>query len=605
MDELIALLREIEASDDLIALAEQFGRRNDDNADPLNDDQLVELLDGLIALGADETISNELIGMAADAATEIRAERAALAERAEQEEAERQERLARLRGDDEDPSASDVDPDEESDEPEADGDDENDDEGDEPAAVEPEPAVEAQPEPIAAAATPARRPAARRALARRTPRDAQPVERTESPGFSIRFEHGVPGVEPGQSTTSLDDLNKALIAKAKSFGRSRAGGEEKVLVATVQRDMDDDRRLTDDLGRPLASHVMSEKVDRVISKAIAAARRNGPKALTAAGGLCAPLAPIYSVETLGEGGRPVRDTALVSFGASRGGVVSTVPPTIGEATSAFGAWTVANDEDAAPDGSPEKPFMRVECNDPRETEIEALPRGLIFGNLLARTHPEFLEAVSETVMVGQDRFAEARHIARMRTLSTVTNAEARQSSAVRDVLDVLNRAAWGMRSRHRLSANYPFRAILPEILFGVIQTDVSRQMPTGSTDDTLAYARQALERALAERSINVTWTPDLNVAATQSAGDLHEWPDAFQFLVFPEGTFIHLDAGELDLGIYRDHDLVKVNDAAMFAETFENVHMVGVESIAGTINVCPSGTVSGTTDPATVCGAFS
>lgn len=605
MDELIALLREIEASDDLIALAEQFGHRNDDNAQPLNDDQLVELLDGLIALGADETVSNELIGMAADAATEIRAERTALAERAEQEEAERQERLARLRGD-EDPSASDDDDEDSSVEPEDAADDENDGEADEPVATEADAAADTQPEPVAAAAAPARRPPARRSLRRRTPADAQPVEREPSTGFSIRFEHGVPGVEPGQATTSLDDLNKAMIAKAKSFGRSRANGEEKVLVATVHRDMDDDRKLTDDLGRPLASHVMSEKVDRVISKAVAAARRGGPKALTAAGGLCAPLAPIYSVETLGEGGRPVRDSALVSFGSSRGGVVSTTPPTIGEATSAVGAWTVTNDVDAADGTPPEKPFMRVECNTPRETEIEALPRGLVFGNLLARTHPEYLEAVSETVMVAQDRFAEARHIAQMRALSTVTNAEARQSSAVRDILDVLSRAAWGIRSRHRLSRDFPFRVVLPEIMWGVVQTDVARQMPTGSADDTLAYAEAQLARAFAERNLNVTWSPDMNIQAAQTAGsDLHEWPGDFEFVVYPEGTFIHLDAGELDLGIYRDHELVKVNDAAMFAETFENVHMVGVESIAGTIIVCPNGSVSGTTDPADLCGANS
>ena len=48
-----------------------------------------------------------------------------------------------------------------------------------------------------------------------------------------------------------------------------------------------------------------------------------------------------------------------------------------------------------------------------------------------------------------------------------------------------------------------------------------------------------------------------------------------------------LDGGTLDLGVIRDSTLVGTNDYTMFVETFENVALVGVESlqVTSTINV--------------------
>jgi hypothetical protein len=50
---------------------------------------------------------------------------------------------------------------------------------------------------------------------------------------------------------------------------------------------------------------------------------------------------------------------------------------------------------------------------------------------------------------------------------------------------------------------------------------------------------------------------------------------------------LFLDGGTLDLGVIRDSTLVGTNDYKMFVETFENVALVGVESlqVTSTINV--------------------
>lgn len=616
MHELIRLLREFGTIDEeAIALVERF-ISEDENAEPLADGDLDVVIATLTTLAEDPEASLPLLNEALPVASSAMQEATRREEEAAAEEAERERIAAELRGLRE-PAAEDETPTEpEGEEPEGDDGDESDKDGDEPEAPadgdQPadEPATadaKAAPEPVAASATPARRPVARRSLRRSTPPAAQPVENDPGPGFTITFGADLAGIAAGSRAEGLPAVDRALRQRAESFRRSNATHWEKVHVATVRRDpLPEERRLVDARGRSLAPHEASERVQSVIASAIAEARRaNGGRALVAAGGLCAPLQPIYDVSVLGETGRPVRDTALVSFQAGRGGVISTAPPTISSVTGAIGAWTVTNDEDAT-DGTPTKAKMRIECGTPRETEIEAITRILVIGNLLARTYGEWVDAVSTAVMVAHDRFAEERHLARMRALSHVTTVEASQVSATLDTLDAIRRAIAGMRSRHRLSRSFPFRVVLPEILLSVMQTDLSRRMPSGTLAENLVVSEQLLGRAFAEMGANVTWTPDLNVQGAQGHNTaLHEWPDEFHFLVYPEGTFIHLDSGELDLGTVRDSALNEVNDAELFAESFENVHLLGTESIAGTVSVCPSGGTVGTIDPADVCGANS
>ena len=48
-----------------------------------------------------------------------------------------------------------------------------------------------------------------------------------------------------------------------------------------------------------------------------------------------------------------------------------------------------------------------------------------------------------------------------------------------------------------------------------------------------------------------------------------------EWAIFPEGEFLHLDAGTLDLGIVRDSTLNSTNDFQIFGENFENVARIG------------------------------
>jgi hypothetical protein len=50
------------------------------------------------------------------------------------------------------------------------------------------------------------------------------------------------------------------------------------------------------------------------------------------------------------------------------------------------------------------------------------------------------------------------------------------------------------------------------------------------------------------------------------------------------------------LGVVRDSSLNATNDHQIFGETWENVAFVGVESLWGTVTICPSGTFANGVD---------
>ena len=75
-----------------------------------------------------------------------------------------------------------------------------------------------------------------------------------------------------------------------------------------------------------------------------------------------------------------------------------------------------------------------------------------------------------------------------------------------------------------------------------------------------------------------------------------------QWALFPEGSFLFLDGGVLELGIVRDSVLNAENQFQIFGESFENVAFVGIESLWITTTVCPSGTVAAPKDNTDFCG---
>lgn len=609
---LLDLLRAFGADESIIALAERWAARPAEGVEPaadyvpLTDEDLVTLQTGLQALGEDDTAGVPLLLAAADVNDEITTEQDSRTEAAEAEERDAEAARARLRGDE--PEASD-----EGAEGEGEGDgagtgdegegdeggeagdgDAGDGEGDEGAGAE-EGATQ-EPEPVSAAAL--SRAARRQHAARSTRgRQAEPDDGNDGPARA-RIVLG-PDTGPLANTT-VEDLavvDAALVRRAKSFRRAKSAvpGREEVLVASIEAAYPEDRRLGDDAARN----------GMLVGQAINAGLR--PQALTAAGGLCAPLMPYYGVPVLGDDRRPVRDQALVGFqaGAARGGMTQIAPPILPDLAGSAIIWTVDDDVEAATDDEVRKPCLRIECGTPRDTEMHAVPLCLEFGNFGARTYGELTEAWTRLGMIGHARVAEIELLRQMKALSTKPNTLPTVVSAVRDTLVYLDQAATGFRSRHRLPETFPFRAVGPESWLFMARTDIARAMPGGSFQENLTLADAQIRAWFAARNISPTFTPDLSIVGQQAAATpLATIDPTMEWGLYPEGTFLFLDGGTLDLGVVRDSTLNSANDYQMWLETFEGVHLVGVEALWLTINTCPSGAVEGTLDPAALCASY-
>ena len=78
-------------------------------------------------------------------------------------------------------------------------------------------------------------------------------------------------------------------------------------------------------------------------------------------------------------------------------------------------------------------------------------------------------------------------------------------------------------------------------------------------------------------------------AGAVSGDAMPDFPTTVLSIVAPEGSFLHLDAGILDLGLIRDSVTTAQNKFRNFGESFENVAFIGPEALAITHTACPDG----------------
>jgi hypothetical protein len=406
---------------------------------------------------------------------------------------------------------------------------------------------------------------------------ASPRHRPAAPqGASLVASAGLSRVRPGQR------LDRAALAEAL-YEQHRltvaSSAEEKVIVASARAKYPDARALS----LRDSEHETTEKIQGVVS----------PEAVVASGGLCAPVPVRYDIDVLGVDDTPVIDS-LPGFGADRGGIRFYRPSTLAS-VSWTGIGTITAAQDAAGGTAGTKTCMRIPCPSPTQVDIEATFRCLEVGNLMARTFPEQLAAFNDLLLIQWARHRETRVLDAMKTGSTAVTAAA-VAGAATTLLGHVVLAGAAMRNRHRLDPELRLRAVFPSWAVDLLITDLQRVYAPG--DDRFTVTRGDVVAFLRSYGIEPTFyldgaTGDAQIFGAQSAGALLTWPTSVKWFLFPEGTWIHLDGGELDLGIVRDSTLNSTNDYRIFAEVFENVAMTGLESLYITSTVNPSGQAGG------------
>lgn len=324
----------------------------------------------------------------------------------------------------------------------------------------------------------------------------------------------------------------------------------------------------------------------------------GEEALVASGGLCAPVTPYYDLANVSIAERPVRD-ALASFNATRGGLQFARPATLASVTGGVGVKTAA--QDALGGTNATKTCLAVTCPSFQTVNLEMIYRCFTFGNLNARSFPELITQWTDLAIAYHARVADSALLDYIGASSTAVT-QASFYGAVATVIDTLMVAASGIRSRNRMPAESRFRVLLPNwaksaIAQDVVNTEFGRFDVTPPDVDAL----------LRTYGFNPTWYRDTQTGAgqlfgAQAAGALITYPTTLVAYLFPEGSFLFLDGGTLDLGIVRDSVLNATNDFQIFAETFEAAAFVGVESLKITMTTfCANGVVAPRATSAITC----
>lgn len=378
------------------------------------------------------------------------------------------------------------------------------------------------------------------------------------------------------------DLAKAMEARINSLRGVRSGDGQQHIVATLTASFPEDRVLED--GK-LQENM--RKIDNV----------TGPEPIMAAGGWCAPLETRYDLWGAGITDRPVK-AALAGFNAQRGGIRFVGSPVIEDFAAGISLWTAAND--ANPVAPATKPCYKVECQPEVTALVDAVTLCLEFGNLQTRAFPELIDRNNQLALVAHARFAEQTLLNKMTALSTAITSGFKLGVA-RDFLFAVGRAASAYRHRFRMNPTETLRVLAPAWVKDAVREDIAWTMP-GQNGGDLGAADNVIDGYLRARHVNISWhLDDPNYGAEEvAASAVDDFPGSFSWFIYPEGSFLFLDGGTLDLGVVRDSDLVSTNDYKTFTESFEGVARIGGPAYRVTTTTKVAGAVAGTVDTVTV-----
>ena len=192
----------------------------------------------------------------------------------------------------------------------------------------------------------------------------------------------------------------------------------------------------------------------------------------------------------------------------------------------------------------------------------------------------------------RDFLTEQGMLDRIKALSVNVTNGAETLGALIYLIDAIVKSRFGIVGRFRMPRTTRFRALIPYWVPSMLVLDnVQTQYDRFRSEDSLVeYLRsQYIDPVfyLDTPSTGTTQLPD----SSQTAAAIDALPDNVQWAIFPDGAFLGIDAGSLELGIVRDSTLNSTNDFQVFGEYFRNVVRLAPAQAAYwvTSDLCASG----------------
>jgi hypothetical protein len=316
----------------------------------------------------------------------------------------------------------------------------------------------------------------------------------------------------------------------------------------------------------------------------------GRYSLTASGGLCAPAEPFYSMVNFATDAEPVWDSLPV-FAARRGAVNIPESTVIGDITTAISSISEA--DDALGGTFATKSCQDLTCPEYTETAVQILAHCREYGNLNARAWPEKIAHENELTMAALSATSELFMLERIKALSVNVTSGAETLGALIYLVDAITKSMFGIRGRLRMPAGARFRVLLPVVVLDILVLDaIQNQFDRYKTRaDVDAYLRSLGVDPVYYLDGNFAAGTDQVPDASQAAAALDAFPDNIQWALYPEGAFLGIDMGVLELGIVRDSTLNATNDFQVFGERFRNLVRIAPAQACywETTDICANG----------------
>jgi hypothetical protein len=383
----------------------------------------------------------------------------------------------------------------------------------------------------------------------------------------------IPGMSAGQQFEDRDQLIEAMTFKHLAVGKTESRTPIKYTVARIQKDLRDDAMVSDS-NSGLQNWRQLEKVIGGPPGSKQQVERMGGTALTADGGLCAPLTPKYDIPVFGVTDSPVR-SSLPNVPAPRGGIRFFPPMPWNTGANAIGAAITSIDESPGSGGSTAtKTYQTITCPTDQSAYVTAWAKRVRIENLKGRTWPELVDAFLANLDVA---YASSVEISLLNAIATaLPNVTIAPFGGVLTTLvPALTRLTAAVASRQRLDPETRFRLLAPAWLPDMMESDSTRnQFDRWHTE---AELMAQLDKA----DIDLTYYLDSATGAGQIFGAqsanaaVTGWPSTTKFYLYPEGSFVLLEHGAMDLGIVRDSTLNELNEYEMFLEEWIGIAYIG------------------------------
>lgn len=448
-------------------------------------------------------------------------------------------------------------------------------------ADEGDPAEDAAPDQEQSAPTQARSKGVVR-LASKTKRPVAPKRAGNGP-ITITAAANVDGFSTGQSLPDLLDVSKAVIAKAKGFAPPTGDGQSESLqkFGTALFSLDFPEDLVID---------RHDDAMEVLARAADESRLEGGS-LTAAGGWCAPSETVYDLtqDATTEG-----MVSLPEVAVRRGGIRFAQSPNFAD----FYANPGFIQTEAQAIAGTTKPCIEVDCPDFTEVRLDAEGICIKVPILTNAGYPEYVKNFVEGSLVAHQHWINANVINRMVTVAGAARVITGLGSTALDLLGGLELIADQRRQAYRLSMSRTLEVVLPFWVRGAIRADLSARNGVALA----AITDAEIARHFASRNLNVQfvydWQPlpeadvadDPGTTGVNEAVDAEVYPDTFNVLMYPAGTFVKGTADVINLStVYDAASLAENVYTGMFTEQGLLVAHMKFRPDLLTIPVCNAG----------------